>query len=288
MSIRRKSSAPSSHRRTRRPLGLAFTATALLSAVTVLPAHAVAGPPDIPDLQNAVDTLKSTDVHNAVCRFLSVPVPQGGQGKPKPIPTTADPCAGQPSVTVGQTPLAVFEITSDFVSGKVLPTAATALQLSYVAAPVKTDSTRSATVLLGATQSGGWHLAAVRESDSDAGYAGKGTTAAPVFSEPQLHAWYQLTLDQVTPLNDAAKSGLGGKSSVSLADYQNLVKGRYADKMAGSDYATKGFSSGYQPTTGPSSHPSSPTPAILGGSGAAVALAGGLLALRRRRRATSS
>lgn len=286
MSITRTSSAPNSHRRTqRRPLGLALTATALLSALTALPAHAAARPPDIPDLQNAVDTLKSTGVHNAVCRFLSVPVPQSGQRTPHPIPSTADPCQGQPSFTVGQTPLAVFEITSDFVSGKALPTAATALQLSYVAAPVNVGEARSATVLLGATQGGGWHLAAVRESDSDAGYAGKGTATSPVFSEPQLHAWYQLALDQVTPLNDAAKSGLGGKSSVSLADYQNLVKGRYADKMAGSDYATKGFSSGYQPAARPSS--SSPTPAILGGSSAAVALAGALLALRRRRRGAS-
>ncbi|MFF4407680.1 hypothetical protein ACFY2W_35480 [Streptomyces sp. NPDC001262] len=181
----------------------------------------------------------------------------------------------------------MFEITSDFVSGKALPTAATALQLSYVAAPVNAGNARSATVLLGATQGGGWHLAAVRESDSDAGYAGKGTAANPVFSEPQLHAWYQLTLNQVTPLNDAAKSGLGGQSSVSFADYQNLVKGRYADKMPGSDYATKGFSSGYQPAAQPSSHSSSPTPAILGGSGVAAALAGGLLALRRRRRGAS-
>lgn len=271
MSHNRRSSPPNSHRRTHSPIGQAVVATALLSAMTVLPARAAAGPADIPDLQAAVDTLKSTDVHNAVCRFLGVPIPQGGTRAAQSIPAKANPCDGQPSFTVGQTPLAVFSVAPDFADGKAQAVLASALQLSYVAAPVDVGNGRTATVLLGATQGGGWHLAAVRDSNSDANYASKGTAVSPVFSEPQLNAWYQLNIDQVTPLNDAAKTGLGGKQSVSLADYQKLVESRYADKQPGSDYATKGYSSGYAPAARPSD--SSPaTMTVLGASGAAVAL----------------
>ncbi len=107
-----------------------------------------------------------------------------------------------------------------------------------------------------------------------------------VFSEPQIRGWYQLKLTTVEPLNDAAREGLNGASSVSLADYQRLVKGRYADKLPGSDYDTKGLSSGFKP--GPAAQQSSAsTPLLLGGSGAALALAGGTLVLRRKRAAKS-
>ncbi|QLE73634.1 hypothetical protein FGW37_20430 [Streptomyces rectiverticillatus] len=47
------------------------------------------------------------------------------------------------------------------------PVLADALRIAYVVSPVSPDSGsgRSATVLLAATQGGGWHLAGVRESD---------------------------------------------------------------------------------------------------------------------------
>ncbi|MGW1076455.1 hypothetical protein [Streptomyces sp. NPDC002537] len=267
-------------RPSRLSLGLALGASALLSAVTV-PAHAVGGPTDIPDLQAAVDALKATTTHDAICRFLSVPVPQGGARKPQPLPTTADPCQGVPAFTVGA-PVAQYEVTPDFVTGKAQPDLADAVRLTYVLSAVNAGNGRSATVLLAATQGGGWHLAAVRDSDSDATYPAKGAPGSTVFSEPQLHAWYQLAIDTVTPLNDAAKAGLGDKTSMSLADYQNLVKSRYADKSPGSDYDKKGYSSGFH-ATAPAHRSSSPAPAVIGGSGAALALAGGAYALRRRK-----
>ncbi|WP_331738526.1 hypothetical protein [Streptomyces sp. NBC_01276] len=69
---------------------------------------------------------------------------------------------------------------------------------------------RNATVVLAPTQGGGWHLAAIRDGDSDAVYAGKPTLGMLVFTEPQIRGWYQLKLTTVEPLNDEARQGLGG------------------------------------------------------------------------------
>ncbi|MEV6668962.1 hypothetical protein [Streptomyces sp. NPDC051162] len=263
-------------------LGLALGASAALAATTGA-AHAADGPLDIPDYQAALDAVKSTAVHNSICQFLSVPVPHGGARGAQSVPAKTDPCQGVPSFTV-KDPVALFEVTPDFVAGKAKPVLTEALRLAYAVSSVSADNGRSATVMLGATQGGGWHLAAVREGDGDATYPTKGDLGAAVFSAPQDHAWYQLKLDTVQPLNDAAKSALGGKSSVSLADYQNLLKGRLADKLPGSAYDTKGYSSGYQ-AAAPAHRSSSPAPLIIGGSGAALACLGGAFAVRRRRAA---
>ncbi|KJY42149.1 hypothetical protein VR41_09070 [Streptomyces sp. NRRL B-1568] len=258
--------------------GLTLGAIALASAVCT-PAQAADGPP-IPDLQGAVNVLHSDAVHDTVCRFLTANTKSGSSGK-KIGPSKAVTCDPQQQFTLG-VPIALYEITPDFVTGKAAPTLLSAVQLSYLVAKVTGSNGHNATVLLAAASSAGnWHMAAVRDGDADVTYAAKATVGSMVFSEPQIHAWYKLTLNTVTPLNDAATMGLGGKSSVSLADYQKLVKGRFSDKMPGSDYDTKGFSSGYG-LTAPDR--SSPAPLVLGSSGAAAALAGGMFALRAYRR----
>ncbi|KJS62009.1 hypothetical protein [Streptomyces rubellomurinus] len=268
---------------------LALSASALLSVAG--PARATAPmdplPADIPDYQAALDLVKSADVHNTVCRFLSVPVPQGdGGGTPQPIPDKADPCEGLPAFTV-KDPLALNEITPGFVAGTSLPIASQAVQLSHLVSALDAPvNGRNATVMLAPTQGGGWHLAAVRDGDSDAAYAGKATVGTLVFTEPQIRGWYQLRLTTVEPLNDQARQGLAGRSSVSLSEYQKLVKARYADKQPGSLYDTSGMSSGYAAAKKTADTPSS-TPLLIGGSGAAVALAGGVFALRRRHDTTT-
>ncbi|MEE1783799.1 hypothetical protein PUR71_12905 [Streptomyces sp. SP17BM10] len=268
---------------------LALGASALLSVAG--PAHAAAPrdprPADIPDYRAALDLVKSADVHNAVCRFLSVPVPQGdGVETPQPIPDKADPCEGMPAFTV-KDPLALNEITPGFVAGTSLPIATEAVRLSHLVSALNAPvNGRNATVMLAPTEGGGWHLAAVREGDSDATYAGTATVGTLVFTEPQIRGWYRLKLTTVEPLNDQARQGLDGRSSVSLSDYQKLVKARYADKLPGSAYDTTGMSSGYGATKKTEDAPSS-TPLLLGGSGAALALAGGAFALRRRRHTTA-
>jgi MYXO-CTERM domain-containing protein len=256
---------------------LALGASALLSTV------GSAGAVDIPDQQAALDAVKSTAVRDAVCRFLGVPVPQGGARTPVTIPDKADPCAGLPAFTL-KDPLVVNEITPGFVAGTAAPIVTQAIRLSHLVSSLEVAvNGRNVTVMLARTEGGGWHLAAVREGDSDTGYAGRADAGTVVFTEPQLHAWYQLKLTTVEPLNDQAKKGLNGQSSASLGDYQKLVKARYADKLPGSNYDNQGMSSGFG-STPTADEPSSATPLIVGGSGAAVALAGGAFLLHRRRR----
>ena len=242
---------------------------------------------DIPDYQAALAAVKSTAVVNAVCRFLGVPVPQGGSEHPQAIPEKAQPCEGLPAFTI-KDPLAVSEITPGFVAGTAQPIATEAVKLSHLVSSLSiTVNNRQATVMLAPTQGGGWHLAAVREGDSDATYAAKATPGSLVFAEPQIRAWYQLTLLTVTPLNDQARQGLDGRASMSLSEYQKQVKARYADKLAGSEYDTKGYSSGYATASEETDDASSATPLVVGGASAALVLTGGAFLLLRRRRDTT-
>ncbi|MED7949102.1 hypothetical protein ACFVYP_20310 [Kitasatospora sp. NPDC058201] len=261
----------------RLPIVLALSASALLSAVG--PARAA----DIPDYQAALDLVKSADVRDAVCRFLGTPLPQGGSDTVVTIPDTASPCEGLPAFTL-KDPLAVNEITPGFAAGTAPPLPTEAIRLSHLVSSLNaTVNDRTATVLLAPTEGGGWHLAGVRDGDSDATYAGKAGLGTLVFTEPQIRGWYQLKLTTVEPLNDQAREGLDGQSAVSLADYQKLLKARYADKLPGSEYDTRGLSSGYG-TTDRAADPSSRTPLLAGGSIAALALVGGAVVLGRIRR----
>ncbi|MER6257301.1 hypothetical protein ABT224_38875 [Streptomyces sp. NPDC001584] len=283
------SSKRAASRFSRLSIVIAVSASALLSVVG--PTYAVPAknplPADIPDHQAALDAVKSTDVRNAVCRFLRTPVPTGDAGGPvQTIPETAEPCQGLPVFTI-KDPVALNEITPGFVAGTAQPLPTEAIELTGLVSSLSTTvNGRNATVMLAPTQGGGWHLAAVRDGDSDATYAGKATVGTLVFTEPQIRGWYQLKLTTVEPLNDQARQGLGGQASVSLSDYQKLVKARYADKLPGSEYDTTGYSSGYSLRRTEDDAPSS-TLLLAGGSGTALALAGGATVLRRRRRAST-
>ncbi|RYJ31761.1 hypothetical protein CU044_0128 [Streptomyces sp. L-9-10] len=268
---------------------IAASASALLSVVG--PTHAAPAkdplPADIPDYRAALNAVKSTDVRNAVCRFLRTPVPTGDAGKPvQTIPETAEPCQGLPVFTI-KDPVAGNEITPGFAAGTARPLPTEAIKLTQLVSSLSTTvNGRNATVILAPTQGGGWHLAAMRDGDSDATYAGKATAGTLVFTEPQIRGWYQLKLLTVEALNDQARQGLGGKASVSLSDYQKLVKARYADKLPGSEYDSKGYSSGYSLQR--TDDDASPSALLLaGGSGTALVLVGGAAVLRRRRRTST-
>ncbi|MEV4927775.1 hypothetical protein [Streptomyces roseoverticillatus] len=284
MRDQRTSSTRRAARFSRLPVTVALGVSALLAvAGPAAAANEAKAPPDLPNLQAALDTLKSTATRDAVCRFFSAPVPDGS-GAAVTIPAKADPCEGLPAFTI-KDPVALNEIAPGFAAGTAQPTLTDAVKLAYAVAGVISSGGRTATVMLAPTGTTGWHLAAVRVGDADATYAGKGDVTTTVFSEPQIHGFYQLKLTGVEPLNDAARQGLNGQASVSLADYQKLAKARYADKQPCSEYDAKGFSSGFGTSRTPSS-PSS-TALITGGSGTALALAGGAIGLRRRKRAQS-
>ncbi|MFD3776291.1 hypothetical protein [Streptomyces sp. NPDC058612] len=287
-SCTKTSSNRAASRRSRLSIVIALSASALLSVAG--PVHAAPArdplPADIPDYQAALNAVRSADVRDTVCRFLRTPVPTGDAGGPvQTLPETAEPCQGLPVFTI-KDPVALNEITPGFVAGTAQPLPTEAVKLTQLVSSLSTTvNGRNATVMLAPTQGGGWHLAAVRDGDSDAVYAGKATAGTLVFTEPQNRGWYQLKLLTVEPLNDQARQGLGGQASVSLSDYQKLVKARYADKLPGSEYDTMGYSSGYglPRTEGDSA---SSTLLLAGGSSATLALGGGLALLRHRRRAS--
>ncbi len=285
----KKSSRRAASRSSRLSLVIAVSASALLSVAG--PAHAAPAkdplPADIPDYQAALDAVKSTEVRNTVCNFLRTPVPtDSADGPVQTIPETAEPCQGLPAFTI-KDPVALNEITPEFVAGTAKPLPTDAIKLTQLVSSLSaTVNGRNATVMLAPTQGGGWHLAAVRDGDHDAAYASKATLGTLVFTEPQIRGWYQLKLTTVEPLNDQARQGLGGQASVSLGDYQKLVKARYADKLPGSEYDTTGYSSGYNLHQTQDDTPSS-TLLLASSSSAALVLAGGAVVLRLRRRAST-
>ncbi|MFD3325662.1 hypothetical protein [Streptomyces sp. NPDC058701] len=269
---------------------IALSASALLSVAG--PAHAAPAkdplPADIPDYRAALDAVRSADVRDTVCRFLRTPVPAGDAagGPVQTIPETAEPCQGLPAFTI-KDPVARNEITPGFVAGTAEPVPVNAVKLTQLVSSLSTTvNGRNVTVMLAPTEGGGWHLAAVRDGDSDAVYASRATVGTLVFTEPQNRGWYQLKLLTVEPLNDQARQGLDGRASVSLSEYQKLVKARYADKLPGSEYDSRGYSSGYGPARTEGEGPSSAL-LLAGGSSATLALACGVAVLRRRGRTSA-
>ncbi|WP_269853630.1 hypothetical protein [Streptomyces sp. RPT161] len=261
-----------------------LSVTALLLAVCPQ-AQAADGPAGVPNYQGARQVLRSARVHDTVSRFLSATANVGADGGQQDAPMNAGARDNQQTFSVND-PVALYEITPGFVTGKARPTAAGALRLSYLAALVRGAGGHQATVLLSAGPRGtAWQLAGVRDGGGDIGYADQATADSTVFTEPQIHAWYRLKGGIVQPLNQEAVAAFGGKRTMSLGAYQQLVHGRYADKLPGSAYDRKGLAGGYglaapaRPSTGPD-------PALLGGSGAALALVavGGTVAVRRRTR----
>ncbi len=273
--------------------GLALSlgaAATLLSTAYCGQAQAVDDPSAIPDYQNARQVLHTADVHNAVSRFLSVTANTGADGGSGAAAPKASGARDDQQAFTLNDPVALYELAPDFVTGKAKPTSGTVARLSYLASLADGANGHKATVLLSSaakSDGGRWHLAGVRDGNSDVLYGRQTTGRSMVFTEPQIHAWYRLKNNTVEPLNREAASGLHGKPAVTLATYQKLVHSRYADKLPGSAYDRKGLAGGYGLVSMPSS-PSSAPMQLGGPEVGAVAFAGGAIAVwhgnRRRRR----
>ncbi|KPC64680.1 hypothetical protein ADL29_10890 [Streptomyces chattanoogensis] len=271
--------------------GVTLGATLCASAFLCTQAQAADRPAGVPDYQGARQVLQSSQVHDTVNRFLNAANSQGNAGADGGQEAEAPLAAGAhdaPQSFSLKDPVAMYEITPDFVTGKAKPTSAGALRLSYLASEVNGANGHRATALLAGHTSPAkgqkWHLTGIQDGNADIGYAKQATSDSTVFSEPQIHAWYRLRHGTVQPLNREAVSGFGGKRAMSLTAYQKLVHGRYADKLPGSAYDRKGLAGGYK-LAAPAHHAPSSTPMLLGGSGAlALALAGGTFGVRAHRK----
>ncbi|GAA2282068.1 MULTISPECIES: hypothetical protein [Kitasatospora] len=268
-------------RRAARLASLTVGATALLTAVC--PQALADDRPGVPDPSGAQQVLASDQVHSTVSRFLGT-VAAAGNGVPA-MPT-AGMAADSSQPFSMDTPVALYELSPDFVKGTKPATVGNAVRLSFLAAPVTGKDGHHADVLL-SHGANSWQLAGIRDGDEDARYARKATQGSTVFSEPQIHAWYALAGNKVQPLNHEAQDGLGGRGSVSLTDYQKLVHQRYADKTPGSSYDRNGLAGGYGLANAAPAHPSRPSTTVLAAAGAALAPAAGVVLLRRRRSRTA-
>ena len=137
---------------------------------------------------------------------------------------------------------------------------------------------------------GAWQPVNVATGDTEARMAGAAHAAA-LFTEPQVGAWYALSGDRIRALNSNAVKAIGS-TPITVASYGRQVAARYRDKLPGSAYAARGTAGEYDL----GSPKASPVPAgfessdgewpVLASSGAGAAvLFGGVLMLRRRRRA---
>ncbi|WP_405365674.1 hypothetical protein [Kitasatospora sp. NBC_00039] len=319
-----------------KPSIVALTAVALagvVAATTPAWAEGGTGPSvaaDVPDYGAAQQVLHSGQTQTTVSRFLgavkNAAAPGGGGTGADGGATGARPNApkavGAPAFEL-KDPVPLYELSPGFVSGKAQPTAQGALNLSYLVSRVNAADGHQAAVLLAPQAKGGnaWQLAGIRDGDSEVKLAEGATAGARTFGEPQIHAWYRLTPSgDVVPLNSEATKGLGGRQNITLADYQKLVSGRYADKQPGSGYDQKGLAGGFglvdgaqaavgeqpvadaqsvteqpvadaqpapdaQPVASAESHTAGSWQTAAAGAAAVLVVAGGGIHLRRRRAA---
>ncbi|WP_051839936.1 hypothetical protein [Streptomyces sp. NRRL F-5126] len=185
---------------------------------------------------------------------------------------------------------AVYVLNPAFVKGG--SASAPVARFAFAAVGATSARGRAASVWLGKDQhTGRWSVINRISGSDEVSYPRQGNGDL-VFSEPQTDAWYRVHADRVLPLNGSARHEVGTRG-VSLAGYQKLVHGRYADKMAGSAYQKAGKLGGFPTGTGTApagQHSRAGTPAELaaGGGLAAAALACGGAWLLRRRRGTAT
>ncbi|MFC5643361.1 hypothetical protein [Kitasatospora cinereorecta] len=291
----------------------AVLAAAALTVLAAAGAAAADGQP-VAGYGNAQQVLRSGQVHDTVSRFLVAARQQSAapevaaEGGVSGAPRSAPNAAAAPPAFELKDPVPLYELNPDFVTGKAKATPENALRLSYLTSRVAAGDGHQAAVLLAPQADGqSWQLAGIRDGDTEVGLAEGGTAAARTFGEPQIHAWYRLTQSgTVEALTKEATTGLGGRSSVTLAEYQKLVAARYGDKQPGSSYDRKGLAGGFglaDPGTdgGPAQDAAGPAPAAVAAAAPAervgpaavvgavgLAAVGAAFALVRRRRARTA
>ncbi|WET78470.1 hypothetical protein P3102_31125 [Amycolatopsis sp. QT-25] len=134
----------------------------------------------------------------------------------------------------------VYELSRDFVAGE----GAVAGRLAYVAVPVTASDGRTATIWSVRGDDGAWRVGNIASGDRESTLARRLPAGAALLHEPQVDAWYALRDGRVTLL-DSGASGSAAGASVTLAEYQKTVSGRYGGLLANSPYAQEGKAGGY-------------------------------------------
>lgn len=117
----------STNRGAARFAGMTLGATLCASAFLSGQAQAADGPAGVPDYQGARQVLRSATVHDTISRFLNATNSAGNSGADGGQQDAAPMDAGSrdaPQTFSLKDPVAIYEITPDFVSGKTKPTPA--------------------------------------------------------------------------------------------------------------------------------------------------------------------
>ncbi|MFD0630295.1 hypothetical protein ACFQ9X_00170 [Catenulispora yoronensis] len=159
-------------------------------------------------------------------------------------------------------------------------TAAPVSQLTFMATDTVSTAGAHASVWT-AQVDGAWKVVNIASGSDETSYTAGAKPGATVFKEPQIGAWYQVLNGRILPLNETARSSVG--NGMTIAQYHQLVRGRYADKLPGSAYDKGGRAGGFQPQ-GPGESSSNLAPLTGGLTLIGFGVAGaGAVAWRRTR-----
>ena len=190
--------------------------------------------PSTADVSAAHTAATTPSVQATVGRFFA--------GNSKPGFAASAPVTATMGRTVG-----VYYLNPQFITSASVPVATQAFLATEATAPNGTTAS-----VWTARQGSTWTEINIASGDNEFAYTDKAAAVAPTakaFYEPQIHAWYALNGESVVALNGDAQKSIGAKS-VSLAAYQHIVNGRYADKMANTPYGRNHMLGGITMTPG--------------------------------------
>ncbi len=200
-------------------------------SVVALSGYAGADPSPVDGAVSAGDAARARaaasapDVTATVGRFLGRAAAPGSRS------------AAAPAVraTVGGTPVAVYELSPEFVAGR----STKAGKLAYLAVPARGEDGSTASVWTVRDQRGDWVVANIAAGDVEFRNAAGLAPGAVLLREPQTNTWYAVDGASVRPL--------AGGAAIPLAEYQRGVAARYGDKLPGSAYDRSGLAGGFSP-----------------------------------------
>ncbi|MFI9449898.1 hypothetical protein [Amycolatopsis sp. NPDC052450] len=135
-------------------------------------------------------------------------------------------------ITMGDKGVPVYTLNPDFVRGIA---GAPAGALSSIAVTATADSGQKATLQAMPDGPGKWVAASVFSGNDEETLSARLKPGSVLLNEPQINGWYELGPGGVVLLQASMPQSPVGEF-VPLSDYQRQVRGRYADKLPGSDY----------------------------------------------------
>lgn len=237
----------------------------------------VAGPASAaPQTVTGTPTAAATDAAHAAAATPTVHKLLAGFFADRGKPANQQNAAHRAAVAARMDPtladtVPVYYLNPDFVRAN--SASAPVAKLAYMATDAVSTDGQHATVWTVRGKDGAWTEVNIASGSDEVSYTAKAGGHGVVFREPQINAWYAIRDGRVLPLNETARHEVKA-GGTTIARYQKLVHGRYADKMAGSAYVKKHAVGGsWVDKAAPAPQPG-PSNTLVGALAAGVALAG--------------